>query len=164
MSVTAEKLSEVLRLHLAWLRGEAGGACADLYGADLSGANLYGADLSGANLYGADLSGADLYGADLYGADLYGADLSGADRHADVTIDRVLLSGLVAGYHALIYSGQDGRIYVEYGCERSKRTVEQWREELPALCVRRVHASKSYARTLSGLLAIDWRLVDGETA
>ena len=124
MSVTAEKLSEVLRLHLAWLRGEAGGACADLYG----------------------------------------ADLSGADRHADVTIDRVLLSGLVAGYHALIYSGQDGRIYVEYGCERSKRTVEQWREELPALCVRRVHASKSYARTLSGLLAIDWRLVDGETA
>jgi pentapeptide repeat protein len=71
------------------------GCCADLYGANLSGADLHGANLSGANLSGAnlygadlrgaDLSGANLYGADLYGANLYGADLYGADlRGADL--------------------------------------------------------------------------------
>ena len=53
--------------------------CADLSGADLSGANLRYADLSGADLKYADLSGADLKYADLSGANLSGADLSGAD-------------------------------------------------------------------------------------
>ena len=65
-------------LYAANLRG------ADLTGADLYAANLRGANLRGANLYRADLAGASLYGADLREADLrraslYGADFTGAD-------------------------------------------------------------------------------------
>ena len=102
--------------------------------------------------------------ADLRGADLRWANLSGANRNG-VAVDRVLLAGLVARYYALIFSGQDGNVYAEYGCETKPRTVEQWREELPALCAR--HASlraKTYERVLTGLLAIDWRMVDEEVA
>jgi hypothetical protein len=75
------EIKEHLRLHSMWLRGEAGGKKANLYGANLYGANLYGADLRGADLYGANLYGADLYSADLRGADLYSADLRGADLY-----------------------------------------------------------------------------------
>ena len=92
--MTTEKISEILKLHKAWINGEKHGKRADLsranlsraylyranlYRADLSGANLSGANLSGANLSRADLSGADLSGANLSGADLYRANLSGAD-------------------------------------------------------------------------------------
>ena len=82
--MTITDLKEVLQKHADWLRGNAGGVCADLSGAnlrcaDLSGAVLRGADLSGADLRGADLSGADLSGANLRGANLRGADLSGAN-------------------------------------------------------------------------------------
>ena len=74
----------VLEKHAKWLRGEDGGECANLYGADLRGANLYdaklrGADLRDANLRGADLRGANLHGADLRDANLHGADLRDAD-------------------------------------------------------------------------------------
>ncbi len=55
---TAEQLEEIIRLHIAWRKGEPGGVRADLIRADLSGADLRGADLSGADLSGADLSGA----------------------------------------------------------------------------------------------------------
>ena len=72
-------LKEILRKHKMWLNNEIGGECANLSGADLSGANLYGAYLSGANLSGANLSGADLRSANLSGADLRSANLSGAD-------------------------------------------------------------------------------------
>ena len=80
----------ILEKHAKWIRGEDGGECADLYGANLRNANLCDADLCGANLCGADLCyanlcGANLRGADLRGADLCGADLRGADlRNADL--------------------------------------------------------------------------------
>lgn len=77
------ELQEILRLHSMWLRGEDGGARANLSDADISEADLSRANLSRANLTGADLSGADLSGANLRGANLrvanlYGASLSGA--------------------------------------------------------------------------------------
>jgi hypothetical protein len=72
-------LKDILKKHVAWLRGEPDGQKANLRSADLSGADLRSADLSGADLRSADLSGADLSGADLRSADLSGADLSGAD-------------------------------------------------------------------------------------
>ena len=67
-------ITEILRLHAMWLRGEEGGQKADL-----SKANLSKADLSGANLIKADLRWADLSEADLRGANLSGANLSKAD-------------------------------------------------------------------------------------
>ena len=66
-------ITEILRLHAMWLRGEEGGQKADLSKADLSGADLSGASLSGANLSKADLRWANLRGADLSGANLRGA-------------------------------------------------------------------------------------------
>jgi len=94
--IAADALAAIIEKHGMWLRGEEGGARANLSGAYLSGADLSGADLrradlrradlSGADLSGADLSGADLSGAYLSGADLSGADLSGADlRRADLS-------------------------------------------------------------------------------
>ena len=79
-----KQLKKTLALHAKWLRGEEGGARADLGGADLSGANLTNArldeaDLSRVNLSGANLTKANLTKANLTGADLYEADLSGAD-------------------------------------------------------------------------------------
>src|SRR6185312_491459 len=61
--MTPEQIKDVLARHGKWLRGESGGARADLRGANLSGADLSGANLRGANLSGADLSGANLRGA-----------------------------------------------------------------------------------------------------
>ena len=48
--MTITDLKEVLQKHADWLRGNAGGVCADLSGANLRCANLRGADLSCANL------------------------------------------------------------------------------------------------------------------
>jgi hypothetical protein len=73
------ELQEILRLHRMWLRGEDGGARADISGADLREADFSWASLSRANLSEADLSGANLSEANLSEADLSGADLSGAD-------------------------------------------------------------------------------------
>ena len=67
-------LSETIKLHEKWLRGESDGVRANLSGADLSRANL-----SGANLSRADLSRADLSRANLSGANLSRANLSGAN-------------------------------------------------------------------------------------
>jgi hypothetical protein len=79
MKMTQAELNEIVRKHGLWLRGDDGGAKADLARADLARADLAGADLAGANLAGADLAGADLAGADLAGANLAGADLAGAN-------------------------------------------------------------------------------------
>ena len=95
LRLTVKALAEVLRKHLAWLRGQGRRANlrgADLSGADLSGADLTGADLSGANLRGANLRGANLRGADLSGANLSGADLTGADL-SDANLRGANLSG-----------------------------------------------------------------------
>src|SRR3989304_6165227 len=42
-SMTPEQIREVLALHAKWLRGETGGSCANLRGADLRSADLRGA-------------------------------------------------------------------------------------------------------------------------
>ena len=68
--ISYTELKAIIYKHAKWLRGEDGGECADLSGADLRGADLSDADLRGANLRGADLSDADLSGANLSGANL----------------------------------------------------------------------------------------------
>ena len=71
------KLNQILEQHKFWIDGR-GGKCANLHGADLTGANLRGADLYRANLRGANLHGADLTGADLSRVYLGGANLTNA--------------------------------------------------------------------------------------
>lgn len=44
------KLAEILDLHKKWLKGDADGRRANLYGANLTSADLYGANLTSANL------------------------------------------------------------------------------------------------------------------
>ena len=75
----SEKLKETLEKHTLWLRGESGGARANLSGANLSGANLSGANLSKANLSWANLSWANLSWANLSRANLSRANLSKAN-------------------------------------------------------------------------------------
>jgi hypothetical protein len=77
--MTPEQLTEILRLHKAWLNNEPNGVRADLSGANLREANLRASDLRGANLSGSDLSGSDLSGSDLSWANLCEADLREAD-------------------------------------------------------------------------------------
>ena len=72
-----QTLAEILRLHGMWLRGEAGGARANLTYANLTYANLTGADLTGANLTRANLTDADLTGANLTDANLTDARMWG---------------------------------------------------------------------------------------
>ena len=79
-----KELDVIIEKHGKWLRGDAGGECANLQCANLQGANLQCADLQDANLRGANLRGANLQdtnlrGVDLQDADLRGADLQGAD-------------------------------------------------------------------------------------
>ena len=71
------ELNKILEQHKFWIDGR-GGKCANLHGADLTGANLRGADLYRANLRGADLYRADLTGADLSRVYLGGANLTNA--------------------------------------------------------------------------------------
>ena len=79
-TISKEELAKILERHGRWLRGEKGGACADLSGVDLRWADLTGADLYGTDLRKADLTGARLDGANLRWADLTGADLTGVRR------------------------------------------------------------------------------------
>ena len=74
-----EKIHEILAIHKKWLMNETGGSCADLRGANLSGASLCGANLRDADLRGANLSCASLCDADLFGANLCGARLRDAN-------------------------------------------------------------------------------------
>jgi len=79
------ELNEVLEQHKKWLRGEKGGACANLRDADLRYADLRDVYLGDANLCKADLSCADLSRANLGGANLRGANLRNATlRGADL--------------------------------------------------------------------------------
>jgi len=79
MTMTVERLAEVIRLHKLWQIGDPAGVRANLEGANLEGANLVGANLEGANLVGANLDCADLVGANLVGANLNCANLEGAN-------------------------------------------------------------------------------------
>ena len=117
--------------HQKHLRGELGGVCARLIGADLSGAdlswaNLNNSDLTNARLIGADLSDADLSDADLSGADLSGADLSGADlRHADLSGARTKCGAILT--HAAVYSRGHGE------CGRQLLAIRHIDQDLPDL-------------------------------
>ena len=83
--ISDTELKAIIYKHAKWARGEDGGECADLYGADLRSADLCSADLRSANLRGADLCSADLRSANLCDADLRGADLRSANlRGADL--------------------------------------------------------------------------------
>jgi uncharacterized protein YjbI with pentapeptide repeats len=99
---TADELHAVLKSHLAWLKDEINGACANLSRADLRDADLRYANLSDANFSRADLIGANLSHADLRDAnlrdaclrdanlsdaDLIGADLSGANMPGGYTFE-----------------------------------------------------------------------------
>jgi len=55
--MNTEDLNEIVELHGKWLRSEAGGERASLWGANLCDANLRGSNLWGANLWGANLWG-----------------------------------------------------------------------------------------------------------
>ena len=80
-----KELQKVLENHRLWL-DDCGGECADLRGADISGATLIGVDLRGADLSYADLSGTTLSDADLSCANISGANLSNTDlRGADLS-------------------------------------------------------------------------------
>jgi hypothetical protein len=117
--MNATELKNIVELHGKYLRGEEGGARANLRGADLYGADLYGADLRGADLYGANLRGAnlrgaDLYGADLRGADLYEADLRGADLWGCAGERNHIRSLFVSGVYAITYTAE----VLQIGCQR----------------------------------------------
>ena len=78
-------LNEILQKHEMWLKGEEGGECADLSGADLRYTDLSGVDLRGADLRYADLRGSDLRHANLRCTNLSDVDLRYADlRYADL--------------------------------------------------------------------------------
>ena len=77
--INREELQEILARHAEWLLDNTKGRCADLTGANLSGASLSGANLSEANLSWAILSEANLSRADLSEANLSRANLSGAN-------------------------------------------------------------------------------------
>ena len=98
MIYTTELLTEMLALHLKWLRGEECGKRFEVEsGTNLSGANLYRANLSDANLYRANLSGANLSGTNLSGANLSRANLSDTNLYranlSDANLSDTNLSG-----------------------------------------------------------------------
>jgi hypothetical protein len=106
--ITVDELTNILAKHAAWLRDEAGGKRANLYGANLYGANLYGAHLERANLYGAHLEGANLERAHLEGANLYGAHLEGAN---------LILAGQdIRGYLFYAWTDKAGVVVICAGC------------------------------------------------
>ena len=72
-------LSNILKRHEMWLKGEKDGESACLRNADLRGANFKKINLKNANLEGANLFGADLRDANLEGANLFGANLRDAN-------------------------------------------------------------------------------------
>ena len=74
-----KELDVIIEKHGKWLRGDAGGECANLQCTNLQGADLQDANLQDANLQDTNLRGANLRGADLQGADLRGADLQDAN-------------------------------------------------------------------------------------
>jgi uncharacterized protein YjbI with pentapeptide repeats len=75
--------------------------CAQLQGANLTGARLQGAHLSGAGLQGVSLFMAQLQGADLNRAQLQGANLTGAAQLQSVDLRNAQLQGADLRYTQL---------------------------------------------------------------
>ena len=90
MNITS--LTEILKMHQAWVQNPGNGARADLSRAVLSGVNLSGVNLSRADLSRAYLSRTNLSGADLSGAVLSGVNLSEANL-SEVNLSEANLSG-----------------------------------------------------------------------
>jgi uncharacterized protein YjbI with pentapeptide repeats len=174
--VTKDELATILDKHAKWLRGEEGGAGANLAGAYLDGANLAGANLAGANLARANLAGAYLAGANLARANLAwanlawanlaGAYLAGANlawaNLAWANLDGAkIYSGEVARWIAggdlLAYSWtawrmKDGRVVLRYGCEEGD--LATWPDDLRAECEQHVpREADRYEAALSALVA-----------
>ena len=114
-----DELKKAIEKHLAWLRGDEGGARVVLQGADLRGADLRGADLQDAVLRGAVLQGADLRDADLRGADLQDADLQRADLRGAVLQDADLRGADLQGavLRGAVLQGADLRGAVLQGAD-----------------------------------------------
>ncbi len=146
-----QKIEQILKAHSEYLlTAGAGGALANLTGADLTeadltranlseaylseadltGAYLSEADLTRANLSGADLTGADLTGAYLSEADLTGADLTGADL-SRANLSRANLSRAdLTGVGILYLKIDEYDIYIRpdlitIGC--TTKSLESWR-------------------------------------
>ena len=125
ITISKEKLKEILKKHKKWLNDEVGGVRAILTGADLSyadlkGTNLKSADLRRTNLCGAILQFADLTNANLSGANLKNANLESADlrlvnlqyaslNHANLQGAKLSRANLkYAGRPWLVYAGPIG--------------------------------------------------------
>src|SRR5918995_505775 len=74
-TMTPELLQDVLDKHSRWVKGLAGGVCANLSLANLEGLDLSKVDLRWAKLGGAKMARAHLAGAKLCGADMFCVDL-----------------------------------------------------------------------------------------
>ena len=100
--ITADELTEILRLHVLWLQADMQGKQANLSGANLRGANLRRANLSEANLREANLRWADLRRANLSGANLLygGQDIRGHFFYGFHNDDNVLV--VRAGCHTFV--------------------------------------------------------------
>ena len=127
--MNANELKAVIEAHGKYLRGEDGGAKANLSGANLRGANLRWANLSEADLSEANLSEADLSGANLRGANLSEAALRWANlSEADLRWAGILR--IHADYKVTLYPG-DTEPVLAYGCER--HTLSHWHREVEAI-------------------------------
>ena len=85
-TMTPELLQDVLDKHSRWVKGLAGGVCANLSLANLEGLDLSKVDLRWAKLGSAKLARAHLAGARLTGADMFCVDLRNCDlRQADLS-------------------------------------------------------------------------------
>ncbi len=150
--MTKEQLAEILDKHAKWLRGEDGGARANLAGANLADANLADANLAGANLADANLAraylaDANLAGANLAGANLARANLAGANlarayladanlagaNLADANLagasaqhNRYVITACLTNYQMALFQHK-GTVLVTAGCHRGW-TIEQARE------------------------------------
>jgi len=138
--MTPEKIKEVLEKHAKWLREEADGKRANLWGANLwgadlegtnlrgtnlegtnlEGANLQGANLQGANLRGANLRGANLWGANLWGANLWGANLWGANLRCFGNMKEIRT--LQIGAWEIAYTSDT----LQIGCQ--SHAIDKWRK------------------------------------
>lgn len=124
-AIAPDVLAEIIARHGQWLRGEEGGARADLSDANLSRANLSRANMSDANMSDANMSRADLSDANMSDANLSRANLghrSIVPESGAFTGWKKLQGGVIAQLHI---SAKAERVssYVGRKCRASKVCV-----------------------------------------